>query len=259
MPASPASRRTWTKTTRADRGQPPMGIGPTAALLQQLFGIDALACPTCHGAMRIVAFITHSSVIDQILTHLRTRAAPAAHPGARSPPSTRARASQGASRAPCPPAGARGAGAAEPGAGGGGISGLGVRGRLGRWGVGGSGSRVNGRRRGGDGHAQTQGQPDGASGGGMTWSGSCRRRAWPRRLTNRGIARLPRLRSASDPLPASPCRVSPCDPAPCSPSPCLSPPSPARAGANRSPRRRSIHSPRRRSIHRPSRPWTRRS
>jgi hypothetical protein len=35
--------------------------------------------------MRIVAFITQTAVIDQILTHLRARAAPAAH-AARSPP-----------------------------------------------------------------------------------------------------------------------------------------------------------------------------
>jgi hypothetical protein len=34
--------------------------------------------------MRIVAFITQAAVIDQILTHLRTRAA---HAGARSSPS----------------------------------------------------------------------------------------------------------------------------------------------------------------------------
>jgi Putative transposase len=29
-----------------------------AALLQQIFEVDPLACPTCHGTMRIVAFIT---------------------------------------------------------------------------------------------------------------------------------------------------------------------------------------------------------
>ena len=51
-------------------------IGPTAALLQQIFEVDPLACPTCRGPMRVVAFITEASVIDQILTHLQTRAAP---------------------------------------------------------------------------------------------------------------------------------------------------------------------------------------
>ena len=55
-----------------------MGEGPTAALLQQIFGVDLLACPSSHGAMRIVAFSTQGSVIDQILAHLRARAATAA-------------------------------------------------------------------------------------------------------------------------------------------------------------------------------------
>jgi len=53
-----------------------------AALLQQLFKVDPLPCPTCHGVMRIIAFITQASVIDQILFHLRPRAAHAAHAGA---------------------------------------------------------------------------------------------------------------------------------------------------------------------------------
>jgi hypothetical protein len=69
-------------------------------LLQQIFEVDPLRCPTCHGAMRIVAFITQTSVIDQILTHLRTRASRAAHAGPRSPPSTRAPASRGPARPP---------------------------------------------------------------------------------------------------------------------------------------------------------------
>ena len=75
-----------------------------AALLQQIFEVDPLACPTCHGAMRLVAFTTQASVIDQILAHFRTRAAPAASAAARSPPSTRAPASRGPSRAPRPSA-----------------------------------------------------------------------------------------------------------------------------------------------------------
>ena len=71
-----------------------------AALLQQIFEVDPLACPTCHGAMRIVAFITRRSVIDQILAHLRARAATAAHAAARSPPSTRGPSGPGATRRP---------------------------------------------------------------------------------------------------------------------------------------------------------------
>ena len=71
-----------------------------ASLLQQIFEVDPLACPTCHGPMRVVAFLTQASVIDQILTHLRTRAAREAHGGPRSPPSTRAPTRRGASRVP---------------------------------------------------------------------------------------------------------------------------------------------------------------
>ncbi len=66
-----------------------MGEGPTAALLQQSFVVDPLASPSCHGAMRIVAFITQTSVIDPILTHLRTRASREAHAGPRSPSARR--------------------------------------------------------------------------------------------------------------------------------------------------------------------------
>jgi hypothetical protein len=75
-----------------------------AALLQEIFEVDPLICPTCHRAMRIVAFITQASVIGQILTHLRTRTAREAHAGPRSPPSTRAPTSRGASRSPRPSA-----------------------------------------------------------------------------------------------------------------------------------------------------------
>ncbi len=71
-----------------------------AVLLQQIFEVDPLACPTCHGAMRIIACITQASVIGQILTHLRTRAATGARTGARSPPTTRAPATLGATRRP---------------------------------------------------------------------------------------------------------------------------------------------------------------
>ncbi len=46
---------------------------PHTALLQQIFELDPLACPTFGGPMRILAIITHVAVIDQILTNLRTR------------------------------------------------------------------------------------------------------------------------------------------------------------------------------------------
>ena len=59
----------------APRLAPPETSRRWAALLRQIFEVDPLGCPACHGTMRIVAFITRASVIDRILTHLRTRAA----------------------------------------------------------------------------------------------------------------------------------------------------------------------------------------
>ena len=85
---------------------PARPLAPTAArrrwaeLLRHIFEVDPLACPQCGGAMRIVAFITQTAVIDQILTHRRTR------PGARSPPAgappTRHAAYRRHTRAPTP-------------------------------------------------------------------------------------------------------------------------------------------------------------
>jgi len=87
-------------TVPAPRVAPTEASRRWAALLQQIFEVDPLACPACHGAMRIVAFITQPSVIDQILAHLRPRAATAAHADARSPPSTRGPSGPGATRRP---------------------------------------------------------------------------------------------------------------------------------------------------------------
>ena len=70
------------------------------ALLQQIFEVDPLACPSCRGPMRIVAFITRASVIDQVLTHLRARASRESHTGARSPPSTQGPSAPGRMRRP---------------------------------------------------------------------------------------------------------------------------------------------------------------
>ena len=74
----------------AQRRAPTEAARHWAALLQQIFEIDPVACPTCHGTMRVVACMTQASVIDQIVAHVRARPAPAANAGARSPPSTRA-------------------------------------------------------------------------------------------------------------------------------------------------------------------------
>ena len=96
--AEPAAADTPPLIVPAPRLAPTEATRRWAALLQQLFEVDPLACPTCQGAMRIVAFITQTSVIDQILTHLRSRASTAAPGGARSPPSTRRPSGLGAAR-----------------------------------------------------------------------------------------------------------------------------------------------------------------
>ena len=53
-------RTATTVTYRSDRSE-----GPTAGTETA----DPLACPRCRGTMRILAFITQTAVIDQILAH----------------------------------------------------------------------------------------------------------------------------------------------------------------------------------------------
>ena len=91
-------------TYRSDKSEGPTAGTETVDPLEFLARVLVHIPDKGHGATRIVAFINQASVIDQILTHLRTRAAYATHAGARSPPSTRAPASRGASRSPRPPA-----------------------------------------------------------------------------------------------------------------------------------------------------------
>ena len=88
--AAPAAADGPPTMVAAPRLAPTEAVRRWAALLQKIFEVDPLACPSCHGAMRIVAFITTVFLIDQILAHLRTRASREAHAGPRSPPSTRA-------------------------------------------------------------------------------------------------------------------------------------------------------------------------
>jgi hypothetical protein len=73
--AEPAAADTPPLIVPAPRLAPTEATRRWAALLQQMFEVDPLACPTGHGPMRVVAFITQVSVIDRILAHRRTRAA----------------------------------------------------------------------------------------------------------------------------------------------------------------------------------------
>ncbi len=76
--AAPAAADGPPAIVPAPRLAPPEASRRCAALLRQIFEVDPLTCPACHGTMRIVACITRAPVIDRILTHLRTRAATAA-------------------------------------------------------------------------------------------------------------------------------------------------------------------------------------
>ena len=98
--AEPAAVDSPAPLVPAPRLPPTEATRRWAALLQEIFEVDPLVCPQCAGSMRIVAFITQATVIDQILTHLRTRSAPGNRPGARSPPSTCASIVRGGRRQP---------------------------------------------------------------------------------------------------------------------------------------------------------------
>jgi Putative transposase len=98
--AEPAAADAPVPIVTAPRLAPTEATRRWAALLQQIFEVDPLSCPKCTGTMRIVACITQSAAIDQILTHLRTRAASGDRRGARSPPSTVSPVARGASRRP---------------------------------------------------------------------------------------------------------------------------------------------------------------
>ena len=50
---------------------------PWARLLGRVFDLDMATCPLCHrGSLRIIAAITHESVITRILRHLQLASVP---------------------------------------------------------------------------------------------------------------------------------------------------------------------------------------
>ena len=57
-----------------------------ADLMRRTFGFDVLACPRCHGRLRLIALIDHTPVIQQILRHLRLPSEVPVPMPARSPP-----------------------------------------------------------------------------------------------------------------------------------------------------------------------------
>lgn len=78
----PASRR----ATRGGASAPRCGRHAWAELMQRVFALDVLRCPSCGGRRRILAAITEGRVIRAILQSLGLPADPPVVASARSPP-----------------------------------------------------------------------------------------------------------------------------------------------------------------------------
>ena len=65
--AEPVAAETPPLIVPAPRLAPTEASRRWASLLQQIFEVDPLACPTCHGPLRVVAFITQASEVDACL------------------------------------------------------------------------------------------------------------------------------------------------------------------------------------------------
>lgn len=59
-----------------------------AALLARIYDVFPLVCPNCKGELRLIAFITERSTIEQILGHIGEPTAPPPVAPARAPPGT---------------------------------------------------------------------------------------------------------------------------------------------------------------------------
>ncbi len=89
---TPAKRGKGNKTKGGD--EPPTTAGRRASMtwaqrLKRVFGIDIESCPTCGGALQIIACIEDPVVIKTILNHLDTKNAstvPSRTPPCRAPP-----------------------------------------------------------------------------------------------------------------------------------------------------------------------------
>ena len=57
-----------------------------AVLIARIYEVFPLRCPICGGPMRIIAFITHSADIRQILDHIGAESEPPRIAPARGPP-----------------------------------------------------------------------------------------------------------------------------------------------------------------------------
>jgi hypothetical protein len=40
-------------------------------MIRKVYEVDPMACPRCGGTMKIVAFLTDNTVVDEIIEHLK--------------------------------------------------------------------------------------------------------------------------------------------------------------------------------------------
>jgi hypothetical protein len=66
IPPPPASREEVSATARARSA----AVRMWAALLARIYEVFPLVCPNCRGEMRLIAYLTERSSIEEILTHL---------------------------------------------------------------------------------------------------------------------------------------------------------------------------------------------
>jgi len=92
----PATAAPWWPASRPSVPTKPEHIQPVqpkrpahilwAALIARIYEVFPLLCPICSGQMRIIAFITHSADIRQILEHIGAETEPPRIAPARGPP-----------------------------------------------------------------------------------------------------------------------------------------------------------------------------
>jgi hypothetical protein len=86
----PVGVPTDTASTQAEPAEPLAPKRPEhylwAVLIARIYEVFALLCPMCGGQMRLIAFITHSADIRQILDHIGVESNPPRISPARGPP-----------------------------------------------------------------------------------------------------------------------------------------------------------------------------
>jgi len=82
VPPPPENREEESAAARARSA----AVRMWAALLARIYEVFPLVCPNCKGEMRLIAFLTERSSIEEILTHLGEPTVPPPIAPARAPP-----------------------------------------------------------------------------------------------------------------------------------------------------------------------------